>query len=160
MKAKKIKVFIKLGYHVDSTESGKYHEYWIDTFSGKDPYAYALFKLKDTDEENPGGYMVAIPAMMDSIVYEKAWDIIDTPVSLTHIVRLYLSLFVRTVAWKFITVFMKMRVEREKLMRLSGLMDRKDTLYHKWSPEEAKIKLYTLKKERKSSDLYDEMFFN
>jgi hypothetical protein len=166
MKPKKIKVYIKTGYHVESKESGKYQEYWVaNCDKNMNPYEFALYKLSDSDDENPGGYMVAIPAMMENIGYKKCYKIIEPPTFYHHSGSLYqsfrfkLGLIIRYIVWFFIDIFMSKRVERERLMKLAQLMEKKETLFYKWSPEQYKLRLYIKDNTQKSTDLYDEMFF-
>jgi hypothetical protein len=163
MKTKKIKVYIKKGYHVDSNESGKYQEYWITNCDkNMNPYEFALYKLPNSDDENPGGYMVAIPAMMENIECKKCYKIVEPPKfskTFYHKIKIELGLTLRYIVWFFINMFMTKRVERERLMKLAQLMKKKETLFYKWSPEQYKLRLYIKDNTQKSTDLYDEMFF-
>lgn len=159
MRPQKIKVFINSGYHVESSQSNKYHTFWIQKYDNKsNPYSFALYRLGKHDPENPNGYMVSIPAMMHDIAYSKCWKIVDAPrYSYYSEIKFSCRLATRKLIWFFIVLFMKKRLEREKLMRLSGIIQKEDTLYHKWSPEQLTSTRYT--QDNKSTDLYDEMFF-
>ena len=159
MRPQKIKVFINSGYHVETSQSNRYHTFWIQKYDkNTNPYSFALYRLSKHDPENPNGYMVSIPAMMDNVAYSKCWKIVDAPTkSYLSDLKFQCNLLFRKVAWFFITLFMKKRVEKEKLMRLSGLIEKQDTLHYKWSPEELKVAYYV--QYNNGTDLYDEMFF-
>jgi hypothetical protein len=164
MKPKRLEVYIKKGYHVDTKEGGKTHAFWVKSMdSNINPYEYALYKLSKTDEDNPSGYTVSIPAMMEQsqTPYVKAWKIVCAPPSVKVSILLKAKLLGRTIAWFFILLFMKKRIEKEKLMRLSSIIEKENTLYYKWSPEQFKYNVnlgYIYELRSKETDL-DEVFF-
>lgn len=162
MKTKKMKVYIKDGYHVDSRESGKYQEYWVTNCDkNMNPYEFALYKLSDSDSENPGGYMVGIPAMMENIEYKRCYKILESPrtnMSLNYRIKFEFNLALRYVTWFFIIIFMKSRLERERLMKNAQLLDKEETLFYKWNPDQFKSR-FVRDESNKATDLYDEMFF-
>jgi hypothetical protein len=157
MEIKKLTVFIKAGYHINTTESGKTHTFYVSKRLDLDPYEYALYQLPSDHNYNPNGYMVAVPSMMEGIIpYKQVWKIEARPETLSRVIRLYATYAYKSVIWFILSRVKRSQIEREKLMRLSGLMDKSETLYFKYSPHKVKLLLALRNKE---SQLRDPTFF-
>lgn len=162
--AQKKRVFIKSGYHVNSSEDNQYLSLWVESDDEMSippdiyPYEYALYQLPKSHEDNPSGYMISIPAMMDTIPYVRVWKIVQNPALSNKKIGLYINLWFRKLAWAIVSLFMGDRVGKEKLMRLSGLMNKEDTLYYKWHPDEIRNKIYYFKNYKKDTDLGEDFF--
>lgn len=156
---KKMEVYIKQGYHISSVDGGQYHTFWVQKSSANpNPYELTLYKLPSTDEDNPSGYTVSIPIVMLGTPYVEAWKIsykYTVKGKLIYLIQYY----GRAVIWSLISLFLKKRIQKEKLMRLASIMEEKDTLFHKWHPSTL-ISRYSNKNNKKESDLYDQMFFS
>lgn len=161
--AQKKRVFIKSGYHVNSSEDNQYINLWVESDDEMSippdiyPYEYALYQLPKSHEDNPSGYMISIPAMMDNIPYAKVWKIVLSPELSNKKLKLYIKLWFRKLVWLFISFFMEDRISKEKLMRLSGLMNKEDTLYYKWHPDGIRNKIYYFNS-NKISNLGEDFF--
>jgi len=161
MKIKKLKVFIPSGFHVDSVESGKYHTLYVaDSKYIDNSYDLALYQLTEDHLYNPSGYMIAIPSMVeDTISYLRSWKIVDsyTQQSFSRLIKLYTQLFTKSILWYFISKLYKVRIERERLMRIANLIENQKTLESRFSPNKVK---YLLGIKENPKDIYDEIFFS
>jgi hypothetical protein len=95
----------------------------------------------------------------DTISYLRSWKIVDsyTQQSFSRLIKLYTQLFTKSILWYFISKLYKVRIERERLMRIANLIENQKTLESRFSPNKVK---YLLGIKENPKDIYDEIFFS
>ena len=160
MKIKRLSVFIKSGYHVDTANSNRTHTFYVSKRLDFEPYEFALYQLPADHPDNPNGWMVSVPIMTEGIIpYKQVWKIETIPTHTSRLFKLYMRFIFKSALWFILSRVKRSRIERERLKQLCGLLDKRDTLLYKYSPhtELSKIKDSIT---HNRGDITDDIFFH